>query len=87
MNLPENLLLRLEALSPADQCLVHRYLYYVESTPVLQDREYDMLERMATNDPDTPVDHDILRPGSDLASSYPQTIVDLALQVLHRELW
>lgn len=84
--LPEDLLLQLQALSPADQCLVHRVLYYVFAEPIMHDRWYDQLERMATNDPDTPVDHLIQKPGSDREDTYPESIVTLAYQIRHPEL-
>jgi hypothetical protein len=74
------------SLMPADQCLVHRYLYYVLCRPVLDDRTYDMLERDATQDPRTPFEHPIMRPGSDLESSYPDWAQVLAFQMLHPEL-
>ena len=86
MKLPDHIIDRAEALSIADQCLVHRYLYYILCRPMLTDREYDMLERDASNRDDTPIDHPIHKPGSDLASSYPQEIADLALQIHHPEL-
>lgn len=82
----ENLQLRLEALSLADQCLVHRVLYYVLMQPVMGDRQYDILERAATNDPDTPVDHLIHQPGSDLESTYPDEIVSMAYEITNPEL-
>lgn len=86
MNLPEHLVLKLQNLSTADQCLIHRYLYYILNAPALTDRDYDMIERAATEDPDTPVDHAIHLPGSDLCISYPEAIADLALQIHHRQL-
>lgn len=76
-----DLQLRYDALIPADQCLVHRMLYYVFNKPILADRDYDMLERRATNDPDTPVDHPIHRPGSDRAADYPDDIIDLVMEI------
>jgi hypothetical protein len=85
-SLPEYLIPRLETLSLADQCLIHRYLYYILNAPILQDREYDMLERAATHESeDIPVDHPIWRPGSDLRESYPENIADLAL-LIHTKL-
>lgn len=31
------------------RCLAHRYLYYVKTTPVISDQEYDKLERELVN--------------------------------------
>lgn len=86
LDIPEGLALQLTALSLADQCLVHRVLYYVLAQPLMPDRWYDQLERNATNDPDTPVDHLIHKPGSDREETYPHQIVQLAYQIIHPEL-
>jgi NAD-dependent DNA ligase len=75
-----------EALTDADKCLVHRFLYYVLSRPIMHDFEYDQLERAASLDMHTPEDHPIQSPGSDLASSYPDEIQVIAYQLLHPEL-
>ena len=36
--------------------MAHRYLYYVETSPIISDYEYDMLERRALREyPDSPI--------------------------------
>lgn len=66
----------MKKLSIEDQCLVHRYLYYVKARPIISDYEYDMLERKAVLT--APKDHPIHSSGSDLEDSYPQNIKDIA---------
>lgn len=60
--------------------LAHRYLYYVESQPVISDYEYDVLERKAREvaAPDSKV-HLV---GSSLPSDYPEEIKRYALSML-----
>jgi NAD-dependent DNA ligase len=70
----------MEKLKIEDQCLVHRYLYYVKGRPIISDYEYDMLERKAVQT--APEDHLIHSAGSDLESSYPQNIIDIANKFL-----
>jgi NAD-dependent DNA ligase len=67
---------QLKNLSIEDQCMVHRFLYYVKSDPIISDYEYDMLERKAIET--APEDHPIHLPGSSLAKSYDQKIIDVA---------
>jgi len=59
-----------------DECMAHRYLYYVESAPVISDVLYDRMEREARLLVGSR--HPLHRPGSSLASSYPPHIVHLA---------
>lgn len=57
--------------------LAHRYLYYVKSRPVISDRDYDALEKLALaqhSDSET-----LNAPGSDLQSSYSDEVKALAL--------
>jgi len=72
--------LSMEELSIEDQCLVHRYLYYVKSRPIISDREYDMLEKKAILT--APEDHGIRLAGSDMETSYSQNIKDIANKFL-----
>ena len=59
------------------QVMAHRFLYYVLSSPILTDAEYDALERdfLSKTEEDSPV----RRPGSDLESSYTKDETALAL--------
>ena len=59
------------------EILIHRYLYYVESSPVISDFEYDRLEREAREvcEESSPVH----RVGSSLPSSYPKEVITEAL--------
>lgn len=61
-----------------DQCMVHRYLYYVVGTPMISDYDYDMLEKIAVLN--APKNHPIHSTGSDLESSYKKNIIDIANQ-------
>ena len=70
----------MKKLSIEDQCLVHRYLYYVKGRPIISDYEYDMLEKKAILT--APENHPIHSAGSDLESSYPQNIKDIANEFL-----
>ena len=63
-------------LSIEDQCMVHRYLYYVKSNPIISDYEYDMLERKAVEV--AADDHPIHLPGSDMQKHYSEEIVLIA---------
>lgn len=58
------------------EVMIHRFLYYVLSTPVISDFEYDIIEAEARKIclPDSPV-HGV---GSSLGSSYPAEIKRLA---------
>lgn len=59
------------------QVLAHRYRYYVLSSPILSDSEYDALERKARAvlPPESPV-HGV---GSSLRSSYSSAVVTYAM--------
>lgn len=65
------------------QCMMHRYLYYVLSQPVISDYEYDMLERraLAGAAPDSPLNF----PGSDQRSSYSPEVIRAAEKRLDRQ--
>lgn len=62
------------------EVLKHRYLYYVESSPIVSDFEYDSIERQARTvcDETSPV-HGI---GSSLPSSYTDEVIEAALKEL-----
>ncbi len=72
--------LLIQDLNIEDQCMVHRYLYYVLFEPIISDYEYDMLEKEAEKV--APEDHPIHRHGSDLKSSYDKKIIDIANNLL-----
>lgn len=73
-------------MTPAEyelEVMAHRYLYYVESTQVLPDLTYDVVERAAREvcPPESPV-HGI---GSSLPSSYTPEQVARALRKIGRD--
>lgn len=53
--------------------LVHRYLYYVLSEPVISDYEYDAIEKEARKH--LPIDNVVHQVGSSLPSSYPKDVI------------
>lgn len=61
------------------EVMAHRYLYYVESEPVLTDFDYDVLERKARAacPPESPV-HGV---GSSLPSSYSEAQIARAMEL------
>jgi NAD-dependent DNA ligase len=62
------------------EVLVNRYLYYVQSEPLISDFEYDALEREARSVlPETSVVHGV---GSSLSSSYPDKVLYEAMRRL-----
>lgn len=67
----------LDELPVEDQCLVHRYLYYVMARPVLTDWEYSKLEVLAFIG-EFSDDHPLWKPGSDRAEDYPAHIIEIA---------
>ncbi len=69
-------------LSLADQCLVHRYLYYVESRPIISDWDYSQMEAGVFRDEALPPDHPMQFPGSERAEDYPEHIVTIAKSLL-----
>ena len=85
MNNDHPLMQELLALPLEDQCLVHRILYYVDSNPMITDREYDMLERDATRQ--AADNHPIQKPGSDLPESYPTPLRLLAARLAAQKSW
>ena len=59
------------------EVMAHRYLYYVESAPVISDFEYDNLERTAREV--APQESPVHGVGSSLASSYTPEMIKFAL--------
>ncbi|MCR6656630.1 MAG: hypothetical protein NVV63_12650 [Opitutus sp.] len=53
--------------------MAHRYLYYVECTPVLSDYDYDVLERKAMEV--LPSISPVHQPGSDSPKSYSDEVI------------
>lgn len=68
--------MKYDDLSKADQCMVHRYLYYVLNSPIISDQEYDRMERDATEFLDD--NHPLFKCGSDIDSSYDDEIKEIA---------
>lgn len=66
--------------------LAHRYLYYVESMPVISDYEYDMLEASARKT--LPEESKVHSPGSDRAIDYTDDVIALAeeIKIKHKKL-
>ena len=62
------------------EVMAHRYLYYVLATPVLNDHEYDLIERKAREL--LPPDSVVHKVGSCLESSYTQEEIDFAYKLL-----
>jgi NAD-dependent DNA ligase len=66
-----------------DEVMTHRYLYYIEYAPILQDYEFDILERTAREKlsgfPNSPVHGN----GSELSDSYSPKIKELALKWIY----
>lgn len=59
--------------------MAHRYLYYVKGAPVISDRRYDQIEKIArTVLPSSSPVHSV---GSDLESSYSERVRNLAKQL------
>lgn len=59
--------------------LAHRYLYYVESSPVISDMEYDRMEREVLKR--CSEDSSLHEPGSDLKESYSEEVIRLAKEL------
>lgn len=72
-----------EPIKAEELVLIHRYLYYVLTDPVIPDHTYDVLERKARAicPPESKV-HGI---GSSLESNYPEEIKAKALRLLKGE--
>jgi len=66
-----------------DECLAHRYLYYVLGNPVIDDHIYDIRERRAIQLVKS--GHELRKPGSSLASSYEPHVIKLAERLLKEE--
>lgn len=60
--------------------LAHRYLYYVLGDPIISDFEYDILERSAREN--LPEESPVHSVGSSLKTSYSQTVIKLAGELL-----
>lgn len=67
-------------LSLPDQCMVHRYLYYVLNRPIISDYAYDQLEKQALVGIDE--NHPLNRCGSDSESSYSDEIKLIAKKIV-----
>jgi NAD-dependent DNA ligase len=83
VNEPKPSLLKMIAQTQAAielQVMVHRYLYYVKCSPVIGDRTYDELERVARDH--LPASSPVHQPGSDLASSYTAEQIEYAERLL-----
>lgn len=63
--------------------MAHRYLYYVLMSPVISDREYDLLELDAYEK--APSDSPVHELGSSLPENYSQEIIDLANELLNKK--
>lgn len=63
-----------------DACLVHRYLYYVLSSPIISDYVYDLMEKEARIKLDP--NHLLNKPGSSLKTIYPTHIVEIGNKLL-----
>lgn len=66
----------------ADKCLIHRYLYYVLSEPIMPDAQYDAMEKKAKETCEE--NHPINKPGSSLKSSYTEDIIKQANELLEK---
>lgn len=65
----------------ANECMAHRYLYYVLCEPIITDMEYDILEKKALLTCDET--HPLRKPGSDLRSSYNKEFIEQANELLN----
>ncbi len=73
-------------------CLIHRYAYYVKSDPLIDDLQYDALERklkaLVTQHPELAFEADnqtycpVANVGSDNPEDYPRRIEQLAEDLL-----
>ncbi len=52
-----------------NEILLYRYAYYVKYNPLIEDWQYDMLERHYTETTGS-----LLKPGSDRAEDYPKAV-------------
>lgn len=64
--------------------LAHRYLYYCLQKPVISDQEYDRLEKDALSQVD--LHHPLNLPGSEMESSYSDTIKKIAKKLLKNKM-
>lgn len=60
--------------------MAHRYLYYVKNTPVISDREYDLLELGALEK--CSEDSPLRSAGSDMESSYSDEVKKMASDLI-----
>lgn len=73
-------------------CLIHRYLYYVKSSPLISDQQYDVFERklkaLVTQHPSLAFGADnqsycpVANVGSDNPEDYPRRVEQLAEDLL-----
>lgn len=59
--------------------MAHRYLYYISCAPVLQDHEYDVIERRARAV--LPQSSPVQRVGSDLIGTYSNDHIEMAARI------
>lgn len=72
------------SLKLANECMMHRYLYYVVNRPILTDIEYDFLEKEAIIDLEIKhPNHPIFKPGSSKEIDYHPLIIKQALALLN----
>lgn len=64
-----------------EACLLHRYLYYVKSSPIYQDFVYDIFEKEA-KERGLAEGSPLNKPGSSLEEDYPENIVKVANDIL-----
>jgi NAD-dependent DNA ligase len=62
-----------------DTIMGHRFLYYIECNPIIEDCEYDALERNSRSLLKDKIDSPVHSSGSELSSDYSDKIKQLAL--------
>ena len=62
-----------------DTIMGHRFLYYIEFSPIISDSEFDALERNARSLLKDKLDSPVHLNGSELSESYSDRIKQLAL--------
>jgi hypothetical protein len=63
-----------------DTVMAHRYLYYIECAPIMLDVDFDKLERNARSSLKDKLDSPVHSNGSELADSYSDKVVKIALK-------
>jgi NAD-dependent DNA ligase len=66
-----------------DTIMAHRYLYYIECSPIIPDYEFDTLERNARSLLSDKLDSPVHSNGSELSDSYSDHIKTLALKWIY----